>query len=121
MGVSLRFTHTATHYPYMKHGTPIIAKGETLEDIPSGDAVNAIAWIAETGGAGGYATLQIYNKTDSKYEGTGSSKVWIPANSTGVQKSCSMTMPSKDVDIELQVIWEKSATERYVHDTEGCK
>ena len=120
MVTTLRFAHTSTNYPYMKHGTTIIGKDETLTDIPPADLVHAIAWISETGGAGGYATIAIYNKTDSKYEGSGSSKVWIPANSSGVQKSCSMTMPSKNVDIELQVIWEKSATERYITDTEGC-
>lgn len=116
----LRFVRTAATNPFMKHGTRRIYKGSTLSDIPPGDAVHAIAYIEEIGGKGGEVTIQIYNKTDSKYEGSGSTITWVPANSAGIQKSCSMTMPSKNVDIELYVIWEKSATERYIVDTEGC-
>ena len=118
MGVDLDFTRTSTKYPYMKTDSVIIAAGGTIINISKGASVHAIAWIKNNGDTGGYATLQIYNKTDNRYEGSGSSKVWIGAGEE-YQKSCSMTMPDHDVNIELQAIWEKSTTERYIHDTES--
>ena len=116
MGVSLKFTRTSTKYPYMKCNGVTIGRGGTISNITKGRDVHAIAWIKNTGDTGGYATLQIYNKTDSKYE-AGSSKVWVSAGGE-VQKSCTMTMPDHDVDIKLMVIYEESATKRWIHDTE---
>lgn len=121
MGVDLDFTRTETKYPYMKHDTAIIAKGETLTDILPGSSIHAIAWIKNNGDTGGYATLQIYNNTDSKYEAE-SLKTWVPANTDddhAVQRSCTMTMPGHDVDdIELEVVWEEAAEKRWIQDTE---
>ena len=118
MGVDLKFTRTETKYPYIKHNTTIIAKDETLSDIPEGDPVHAIAWIRNDGDTGGYATLQIYNKTDNRYEGSGSSKVWIGAGEE-YQKSCSMIAPDHNVDIELQAIYEEATDKRWIHDRES--
>ena len=120
MGVNLKFTRTSTKYPYMKCNGAVIGKGGTISNITKGRAVYAIAWIKNIGDTGGYATLQIYNKTDNKYE-AGSSKVWVPANTDdahAIQKSCTMYMPDHDVDIELQVIYEEAADKRWIHDTE---